>query len=255
MTHQFRTRLASGELLVGTMLALNCPDVAEVLAGVGFDWLFIDAEHGTFAARDMQAILQAAGPDMPCVVRVSSSEEVPIKKALDVGAAGIIAPQVNSAEQAKAVVRYAKYPPQGARGVGIARAHGYGLRFQEYVDTANKDVAVIVQAEHIEAVEHIEAIVEVTGIDGVLVGPYDLSASLGRIGQVDHPEVTSAIDRVTQACRAAGVRLGIFGVSAEAVRPYVEKGYTLITAGIDAMMLGRAAQDLLAELKPEIHRG
>ena len=249
MTHQFRTRLTGGELLVGTMLTLRCPDVAEILAGVGFDWLFIDAEHGTFEARDMQAMLQAAGAGTPCVVRVSSNEEVPIKKALDVGAAGIIAPQVNSVEQAEAVVRFAKYAPQGARGVGIGRAHGYGLRFQEYVDSANQDVAVIIQAEHIAAVEHIEAIVEVPGIDAVLVGPYDLSASLGRIGQVDHPDVTAAIDRVTQACRDAGVWLGIFGISSEAVGPYVEKGYTLITVGVDTMMLGEAAKSVLAELK------
>jgi 2-dehydro-3-deoxyglucarate aldolase len=253
MTHQFRTRLTSGELLVGTMLTLRCPEVTEILAGVGFDWLFIDAEHSTLEARDMQAILQAAGPDTPCVVRVSSNGEVPIKKALDTGAAGIIVPQVNFPEQAKAVVRFAKYAPQGMRGVGIGRAQGYGLRFQEYVDTANQDVAVIVQAEHIDAVEHIEAIVKVAGIDAVLVGPYDLSASLGRIGQVDHPDVTGAIDHVTQACHNARVRLGIFGVSAEAVGPYLEKGYTLITAGVDTMLLGRAARDLLAELKPEMY--
>jgi 2-keto-3-deoxy-L-rhamnonate aldolase RhmA len=232
------------------MVSLSCPEVAEILAGVGFDWLFIDAEHGTFEARDMQAILQAVGADVPCVVRVSSNEEVPIKKALDVGAAGIIVPQVNSPEQAEAVVRFAKYAPQGARGVGIGRAHGYGLRFQEYVDTANQDVAVVIQAEHVDAVEHIEAIVGVPGIDAVLVGPYDLSASLGRIGQVDHPDVTGAIDRVTQACHDAGVRLGIFGVSAEAVRPYVDMGYTLITAGVDTMMLGAAAKSVLAELRP-----
>ena len=251
MTHQFRTRLTKGELLVGTMVTLNCPEVAEVLAGVGFDWLFLDAEHGTFEARDMQAMLQAAGADTPCLVRVSSSEEVPIKKALDVGAAGVIVPQVNSPEQAEAIMRFAKYAPQGARCVGIGRAHGYGLRFQEYVDSANQEVAVIIQAEHVDAVDQIEAIVEVPGIDAVLVGPYDLSASLGRIGQVDHPDVTGAIDRVTQACHDAGVRLGIFGVSGEAVRPYVDMGYTLITVGVDTMMLGGAANGVLAEMKPD----
>lgn len=251
MTHQFRVRLINGELLIGTMLTLSCPEIAEVVTGVGFDWLFLDAEHSSFEARDMQALLQAAGTDTPCVVRLSSASEVPIKKALDIGAAGIIAPQVNSAEEAQAVVRFSKYAPQGVRGVGIGRAHGYGLRFQEYVDTANQQVAVIVQVEHIHAVRNIEAIAGVSGIDAVLVGPYDLSASLGRLGQVDHPDVISAIDHVTQACHAAGVRLGIFGVSADAVKPYIEKGYTLIIAGVDTIMLGQAARSILAELKPD----
>ena len=248
MTQQFRSRLVNGELLIGTVVTLSCPEVAEVLAGAGFDWLFIDAEHSPLEARDMQALLQGAGPGTPCVVRLSSGEQVPIKKALDIGAAGIIAPQVNSAEQAQAVVRFSKYPPLGARGVGIGRAHGYGLGFQEYVDTANESIAVIVQAEHVDAVDNIEAIVSVPGIDGVLVGPYDLSASLGRLGQVDHPEVTAAIDRVTRACREAGVRLGIFGASPAAVRPSIEQGFPLIAVGGDTLMLGRAAKDVLAEL-------
>jgi 2-dehydro-3-deoxyglucarate aldolase len=233
------------------MVTLSCPEVAEVLARAGFDWLFIDSEHSPLEAQNMQALLQGAGPATPCLVRVSSSGELPIKKALDIGAAGIIAPQVNSAEQAEAVVRFSKYSPEGARGVGIGRAHGYGLRFQEYVATANERVAVIVQVEHADAVQNIESIVRVPGIDGVLVGPYDLSASLGKLGQIDHPQVTSAIDRVTQACRKADVRLGIFGTSSDAVRPYIEKGYTLITVGVDTMMLGQAAKTMLSMLKPE----
>jgi 2-keto-3-deoxy-L-rhamnonate aldolase RhmA len=248
MAHQFRTRLINGELLIGTLVTLSCPEVTELLAGAGFDWLFIDAEHSPLEARDMQALLQGAGPGTPCLVRVAASEQVPIKKALDIGAAGIIAPQVNSPKQAEAVVRFAKYAPQGARGVGIGRAHGYGLRFQEYVDRANQDVAVVVQAEHIDAVENIEVIVSVPGIDGVLVGPYDLSACLGRLGQVEHPDVTAAIDHVTRACHGAGVGLGIFGVSPDAVRPYIQKGYTLIAVGGDTVMLGRAAKNVLAEL-------
>ncbi len=248
MTHQFRRRLLDGELLVGTIVTLHCPEVAEILAGVGFDWLFVDAEHGPLEAYDMQVLLQAAGPDTPCLVRLASAEEVPIKKALDIGAAGIIAPQVNTAEQAERVVRWSKYAPEGGRGVGITRAHGYGLRFQNYVDTANENISVVVQAEHINAVENIEAIVQVPGVDGVLVGPYDLSASLGRLGQVDHPDVIEAIDHITKTCLAAGVRLGIFGVSAEAVRPYMERGYTLITAGVDMMLLGQAAKKMLGEL-------
>jgi len=223
--------------------------VAEILTQVGFDWLFIDAEHAPLEALEMQRLLQGAGTHMPCVVRVATSEEVPIKKALDIGAAGVIAPMVNSAEQARRVVRLAKYAPAGTRGVGLGRAQGHGMRFGEYVEQANEQTAVIVQAEHVEAVNHIETIVEVDGVDAVLVGPYDLSASLGRMGNVGHPEVIAAIEHVTEACRGVGMPLGIFGVSPEAVNTYIERGYTLIAAGVDAMLLGRAAAEMLAQIK------
>ena len=249
MKHQFRHRLESGERLVGPMVTLGSPEVAEILTRVGFDWLFIDAEHAPFSALDIQRILQSAGPDMPCLIRLSASQEVPIKKALDVGAAGIIAPMVNSAEQAARVVSMAKYAPIGTRGVGLGRAHGYGLSFQEYVETANDNITVVVQTEHIQAVENIEAIVQVEGVDAVLIGPYDLSASLGRLGQVTHPEVVAAIDRVTEICQAKNIPLGVFGVTAEAVQPYIERGYTLIVAGVDTTMLAGAAKGILNKVK------
>ncbi len=248
MTDGLRARLRQGDLLVGTMITLPSPEVAEIMAAVGFDWLFLDGEHGVFEARDLQAALQGAGAT-PCLVRVPLAAEVPIKKALDIGAAGIIAPQVNSVARAEHVVRMAKYAPAGTRGVGVGRAHGYGLGMREYLATANERVAVVIQAEHIAAVEQIEAIVGVEGVDAVLVGPYDLSASVGRMGQLDHPDVTQAIDQVTNVCRQAGMRLGIFGVSAEAVKPYIDRGYTLIVAGVDTLLLAQAARGLLGQLK------
>jgi 2-dehydro-3-deoxyglucarate aldolase len=131
--------------------------------------------------------------------------------------------------------------------VGIARAHGYGLRFGGYVADANALVSVVVQAEHIRAVENIEKIVQVEGVDAVLVGPYDLSASLGRMGEVDHPQVVEAIERVTEVCRSAGIPLGIFGTSVAAVQPYAAKGYTLLVAGVDTLLLGLGAKALRAE--------
>jgi 2-keto-3-deoxy-L-rhamnonate aldolase RhmA len=250
MSHAFRSRLLRGDRLLGTMITLTAPAVAEIMTTIGFDWLFIDAEHGAFAARDLEMVLQAAGPATACLVRLSSAAEVPIKQALDVGAAGIIVPQVNSAAQAEQVVRWAKYAPTGMRGVGIGRASAYGLNLPAYLAAANEQTAVIVQAEHIDAVQQIEAIIQIQGIDAVLVGPYDLSASVGRMGQLDHPDVTQAIDHVTTVCRNAGMRLGIFGVSAEAVQPYIARGYTLIVAGVDTLLLGQAARQLLAQLKP-----
>jgi 2-dehydro-3-deoxyglucarate aldolase len=248
MNQSFRQRLEARELLVGTMVTLGAPEVAEIMADAGFDWLFLDAEHSALDTLELQRLLQGAGLT-PGVVRVATSAEVPIKKALDIGAAGIIAPMVNSAEQAAQVVRWAKYAPLGTRGVGIGRAHGYGAKFQEYVQQANEQVAVIVQAEHIDAVNNMETIAQVAGVDAVLVGPYDLSASLGRLGEVRHPEVVAAIEHVTQVCQAMQLPLGIFGLSAEAVKPYIEQGYTLITVGVDVVLMGEAAKQLLGRVR------
>lgn len=245
----FRRDLKQGKTLIGPMLTLGAPEVAEILAGVGFDWLFLDAEHAPFDALGLQHILQSVGRQTPCLIRLALPNELGIKKALDIGATGIIAPMVNTAAQAEQIVSWAKYAPQGHRGVGLGRAHGYGLNFQEYIERANAESVVVVQAEHIDAVNNIEAIVQVDGVDAVLIGPYDLSASLGLMGQVTHPDVVAAIKRVTQACQAANMPLGVFGISAEAVQPYIEQGYTLIVAGVDTLFLGQAASALLNTLK------
>ncbi len=242
MPDNFRSRLKNGEKLVGTMVTLPTPSTAEILADLGFDWLFIDGEHGPLATSDILGILQAVSHRTACIVRVPAGDEVPIKKVLDLGAHGVIAPQINTADQAADVVRFSRYAPTGGRGVGLARAHGYGFRFQEYVDSANETVSVIVQAEHAQAVENIEQIVQVEGVAAVLLGPYDLAASLGKMGQVDDPVVTDAIDHITKTCQSAGMPLGYFGVSAEAVTPYAERGYTLLVGGVDVLFLGGGAK-------------
>ncbi len=248
MTKSFRQQLLAGETLLGTMVTLPSPAVAEVLAEVGFDWLFLDAEHGPLNSHSILDIVRAVGHRTACVVRVPGGDQVTIKKVLDLGVAGIIVPQVNSATQAAEVVSYAKYPPEGIRGVGLARAHGYGLQFQQYVDRANEDTAVIVQAEHIDAVADIEAITQVAGVDGVLIGPYDLSASMGKMGEVGDAEVVEAIAKVTHACRRAQKMLGIFTVTAEAAEPYLENGYTLLVVGVDTMLLAHSARQLRKKL-------
>jgi 2-dehydro-3-deoxyglucarate aldolase len=248
-TPSFRSRLRAGETLLGTMLTLPNAAVAEILADAGFDWLFVDGEHGPLETHDILAILQAVGHRTACLVRVPGAAEVPIKTVLDLGADGIIVPQVNTAEEAARIVQWSRYSPLGSRGVGLARAHGYGGRFKEYIDTANDRTVVVVQAEHIRAVENIEAIVQVPGIDAVLLGPYDLSASMGKIGQIDDPAVVAAIDRVTSVCRAAKIPLGYFGVTASAVQPMIDRGYTLITAGVDTLLLAHAAGQMLKSFK------
>lgn len=249
MPDSFRHRLQRGDTLLGTMLTLRTPAVAEILAEVGFDWLFIDGEHGPLETADLLGILQAVDRQIDCVVRVPQAGEAAIKKALDLGAAGVIVPMVNSADQAAEVVRHARYAPAGSRGVGLARAHGYGLRFQEYVESANDRVGVIVQAEHFRAVENIESIVRVEGVDAVQLGPYDLAASMGKMGQVDDPAVVDAIDHVIATCRKAGVAIGWFAVSADSVKPYQDKGCTLITTGVDTLFLAGSAREALDTLR------
>ncbi len=249
MTHDFRSRLKRREKLLGTMVTLESAASAELLASLGFDWLFIDTEHGAIETRELANILRAVGDKAACIVRVPEAAEMPIKKALDLGAHGIIVPQVNTAEQAANVVRFARYAPEGARGVGLARAHGYGLKFREYLGSANREIAVIVQAEHALAVDNIDSIVRVPGVDAVLLGPYDLSASLGKMGQIDDAEVVAAIGRVTDACAAVGMPLGYFGVTAAAVIPYAARAYTLIVAGVDTLYLADGAKALLKELR------
>lgn len=249
MPESFRTRLKNGERLLGTMVTLPTASTAEILADAGFDWLFIDGEHGPLETSHILGILQAVSHRIACIVRVPACDEVAIKKVLDLGAAGIIVPQINTAEQAKDVVRYARYAPEGSRGVGLARAHGYGFRFADYVASANADISVIVQAEHRVAVENIEPIVKVPGVDAVLLGPYDLSASYGKMGQISDPEVLTGIDRITATCQSAGIPLGYFGISFDAVQPWIAKGYTLVVAGVDVLFLGNGARRMMKDLQ------
>jgi 2-dehydro-3-deoxyglucarate aldolase/4-hydroxy-2-oxoheptanedioate aldolase len=249
MTLSLRERLKRGDTLIGTLVTLASPEVAELLSGMGFDWLFIDMEHGPLDVLPVQRILQAIVNECQAVIRVPANDEVWIKRAIDLGCAGIVVPQVNCADDAERAVRTSKYPPEGRRGVGIGRAHRYGFGFAEYVERANRDLAVIVQAEHVDAVGNIASIVAVPGIDAVLIGPYDLSGSMGVPGRVDDPQVRAKIETVRATCQEAGTPLGVFGVTVDAVRPYVDQGYSLIAVGTDALFMGAAAKQALTALR------
>ena len=165
MNASFAKRLRSGQQQLATIISLPCPEIAEIAAGSGYDWLFIDAEHGPLSVHAVQSILQAAG-ECPCIVRIPTADPVWIAKALDVGAAGILVPQVSTPEQVRGIVEAAKYPPQGSRGVGVARAQGYGAELMDYLNEANRETLVFIQAEHQDAVDNIDAIAQVPGLDG-----------------------------------------------------------------------------------------
>jgi 2-keto-3-deoxy-L-rhamnonate aldolase RhmA len=250
MSAPFRERLRRGERLVGTLLSLPSPELAEIASAAGFDWLFLDMEHGALAPADVLRLVQSAREPCACLVRVPERSEMWIQKALDTGANGIIVPHVNEAAEAAEAVRWAKYPPGGGRSVGFSRANLYGLRFQEEVETANARTVVVAQVEHIDGVRAIEAILRVDGLDAVFVGPYDLSASLGKPGAVQDTDVRAAIAKVVAACAAAKVPAGVFAGSAPAAAQALSDGFTLVCAGIDVSLYAGAAAGLLGALRP-----
>lgn len=249
MNKGFRRKLAGGELLTGTIVTLDSPAVAERLADAGFDWLFVDGEHAPLDSARIQAILQAVGGRCPCVVRIPAIDEIWVKQALDVGADGVIVPRIRNADEARRVVEWCRYPPDGSRSVGVGRAQGYGARLTEYLSRANEDIAVVLQIEHADAVSAIEDISAVKGVDALFVGPYDLSGSLGIPGDVADARVTDAIERVGQVCRDRRLPAGIFGIDAAAAKPWIARGFTLIAVGIDTVFLGSAAEAALKAVK------
>ncbi|MFW6115714.1 MAG: HpcH/HpaI aldolase family protein [Chloroflexota bacterium] len=244
-----KTRLGAGEPLVGSLVTLPSPDVAEIMARVGFDYLWIETEHAPMGFVHAQALIQAVGGRCPCLVRIPDKQEVWVKKALDTGCDGIIVPQIRSAREARQILAWSLYPPDGQRSVGVSRAHGYGMDFQEYVSTVNERLVVVLQVEHRNAVADVEAIAAVPGIDALLIGPYDLSGSLGVLGQTDHPRVLGAIGRVRTACLEAGVSLGIFASDVSMAKGYLEQEFALIALGMDAFFLWQGARAALEDVR------
>ncbi len=203
--------LASGAATVGSWVTLGTPEVSELMAAIGFDWLVIDAEHSPMSTRDVQDHLRAmALHTCPGIVRLAANDPIRIKRVLDAGAEGIMVPMVNSAADAEAAVQASRYPAEGipgSRGVGLARAQGYGANFPSYRDGLAKEIAVIVMIEHVNAVTAIDDILTTDGVDAYIIGPYDLSASIGRPGDLDHPEV----HRLVASVHAAGNRHDVPG--------------------------------------------
>jgi len=249
MTQKFKARLAGQETLLGVLISLPSPDLAEIYAGAEFDWLFLDWEHGLHDILGLQRIVQAVGWTCPCIIRVPDNDPVWIAKALDTGAAGVIIPHVNSAADAALAVAAAKYAPLGSRSIGVARAQGYGLDVQGSLRRDNEETAVIVQTEHIEAARRIEAILAVPGVDAAFVGPFDLSASLNKPGRISDPEVQAAIELIRRACAERNMPAGIFAADSETAVRYRDAGFRLLCIGTDALNAGRAARATVASLK------
>jgi len=249
--HPFKEKLLQGKPLIGTIISLGMPAITEVISRCGFDWLWIDMEHAPLSLEQVQSMIQAKLNQCAAFVRIPVNDEVWIKRVLDLGPDGIIVPQVNTAEDARKAVAAAKYPPYGIRSVGVSRASAFGMNFANYVRDANDQSMVILQIEHADAVRDIESILHVPNIDAIVVGPYDLSGSLGKLGQIQDPDVQKAIESVQIACQKHSMPIGIFTLLPEQGRYYVQQGYQLIALGIDIHYLWTSAKGALESLESE----
>jgi 2-dehydro-3-deoxyglucarate aldolase len=243
-----KTKLKERQTTIGSWITLAHPAIAEIMAKAGFDWLAVDMEHSVITIREAEELIRVIDLcDVVPLVRLSANDPVQIKRVMDAGAHGVIVPMVNSAAEAEQAVLAVRYPPQGARGVGLARAQGYGASFDRYLDWVNREVVVIVQVERIEAVNNLEAILAVEGVDSFIVGPYDLSGSLGVPGQFDHPLMKEAMQRIETVGAASGKSLGIHVIEPkpDELKNRIEQGYRFVAYSVDIRMLDCACRRAL----------
>ena len=227
-------------LSIGSWIQLGHPAIAEIMASAGFDWLAVDLEHSTISLREAEEIIRVIDlKGVVPLVRLSSNNPEQIKRMMDAGAYGVIVPMVNSREEAEVATRAVKYPPEGHRSIGLARAQGYGARFTEYFDWQREHSLVVVQIEHIDAVDNLESILSVKGVDAYFVGPYDLSGSLGIPGQFEAPKYLDAMQRIRSVAEKLGVPGGVHIVEPDPaqLRQRIEQGYRFIAYGVDTRML------------------
>lgn len=240
---------------IGSWITIPHPSIAEIMAKSGFDWLVIDMEHSPIEiskAEELIRVIHLCG--LPVLVRVGENSSNLIKRVMDSGASGVIVPMVNTQEQARQAVEAVKYPPAGKRGVGLARAQGYGTLFEEYQGWVAKESTVIVQIEHIQAVKNMDAILSIDGVDGFIVGPYDLSASLGIPGQFDHHAMLEALETIKNVVNK-GTKYSGFHVVApdvDAALAKLQEGYSFLAFGVDFLFIGEMCRVKLKSLRESI---
>lgn len=245
----FKAALARGERQIGLWLSLGQPYCAELCATAGFQWLLIDGEHAPNDLHSTLAQLQAVAPyGAHPVARVVQGEPALIKQMLDIGVQTLLVPMVDTPEQAAAMVAATRYPPQGIRGVGaaVARASRWAAR-PDYLDVANDEVCLLVQAETVTALSQLDAICAVDGVDGVFIGPADLAASMGHRGRPGHPEVQAAIEQAIGTIAASGKAAGTLTGDLALARRYLALGARFVAVGIDATLLAQATRRLARE--------
>lgn len=250
-----KRKLINNELSLGSWLTINHQSVVEIMATAGFEWLCIDIEHSAISISDVLNLIgHIQGNGMQALVRVNENNPVIIKQVLDAGADGIIVPMVNSVQDAEKAVASVRYPSLGSRGVGLSRAQNYGIGFPEYQDWLKNDAIIIAQIEHINAVKELPGILDVPGVDGIIVGPYDLSASMGYPGEFERADVVEALKRVDSVCLEKGRPLGFHVISSDHTKTLekINCGYTFLAMSLDFFFLGDSARKEMKELRKAI---
>ncbi|HMN52054.1 MAG TPA: HpcH/HpaI aldolase/citrate lyase family protein [Xanthobacteraceae bacterium] len=248
--NNFKHAIKAGKLQIGLWSSLCSNIVSEVIADSGFDWILLDTEHAPNELPNVVSQLQSVmrGTVTP-IVRPAWNDTVLLKRYLDAGAPAVLLPFVQNAEEAKAAVAATRYPPRGIRGITTSgRASRFG-RVKDYLKNADSEICVLVQAETKEALGNLEAIAAVDGVDGIFIGPADLSASFGHIGNPQHPEVQQAIQDTAVRLKKAGKPAGILTSNEDEARRYIEWGYTFVAVGSDLGILTRGADTLAAKFK------
>lgn len=241
-----KSKINSGELSIGSWITLSHPAIAEIFSKAGFDWLAVDLEHSVITIKEAEELIRVISLyGITPLVRLTSNNSDQIKRVMDAGSHGVIVPMVNSAEDALAAIKAVKYPPQGYRGFGLARAQSYGHGFNDYLDWQQKNSIVIVQIEHIDAVKNLESIFSIKDVDGFIIGPYDLSGSMGIAGQFNHPDLLKVMTKIqkigTKYNKAGGIH--IVEPSPSELKLKIEEGHKFIAYSVDIRMLDRACRE------------
>lgn len=235
----------------GSWVTTGHTAVAEIMAKAGYDWLVVDMEHSAVTldiAQQLIQVIELSGT-VP-LVRVGENSAYLIKRVMDAGAHGVVVPMVNTAQDAEMAVKAVKYPPRGTRGVGLARAQGYGTEFEKYRLWADKKSVVIVQIEHIDAIDNLEEILSVEGVDGSMIGPYDLSGSLGHPGRFERKDVRDALKRYENTCRRMRKPMGFHVVRPDymVAAQYKKKGYSFLAVGLDTLYLAEKCSEVVSKI-------
>ena len=250
-----KQKLRTNELTLGSWISLGHTAIAEIMAKTGFDWLTIDMEHSAIELHEAQQLIQVIElSGVVPLVRVGENSALLIKRVMDAGAHGVIVPMVNTKEDAVRAVESTKYPPVGKRGIGLARAQGYGFRFEEYKEWLDKKSIVVVQIEHIDAIKNLEDILSVKGVDGSIVGPYDLSGSLGKPGDFGNPEMQKALLRYETISKKMKKAMGFHVVQPDIKKAaaLIKSGYTFLAVGLDTLYIGEKCMETLNGIKRNV---
>jgi 2-keto-3-deoxy-L-rhamnonate aldolase RhmA len=246
----FKQKLRAGEVAYGLTLTIGSPQIAELIGYLGFDWVWIEAEHTTMGLESLLSQVQAlAGSGTKAIIRVDNNDQTVIKRVLDMGCDGIIIPSVNTRADAEKAIRSIKYPPLGERGIGLARAQGYGVSLGEYIKTANDKVLTFFMIEHITAVQNIDEILQTDGLDGVIVGSLDLAGSMNLQNDLANPLIEAEVQKVLQASKAAGIACGAFVGDPNQAIARIQDGFQLVTLGADVILLASSATNVLNAVK------